>query len=392
MFSSLTRNTINKFPLPPVTQLNYSIARTMITSHAVMIKQHGEPQDVLFTQKYDIDDDNLAADSVIVKVLGAPINPSDLNQVQGVYPSQPEKTTKFGTSFPSFVGGNEGLFEVVKVGDNVKNLKPGDWTLPLSVNLGTWRTFAELKSDEVFKIPSPEESKAKGVSPLTVNEGATLSVNPLSAYFMLTANKDITLNKNDWFIQNGGNSAVGKYASQMAKLMGINSISVIRDRPNLEEVKKELKEQCGATHVITEEESGSREFGATIKSWIKESGGSLKLAINCVGGKSAANIARKVDDSGLMLTYGGMSLQPVTFPTTLHIFKNFTSKGFWVTRLLKEHPELKEETVNKIINWYQTDQLSAAPSEENKYEGGDLAEVFMKGIANSKNGKQLVTF
>lgn len=356
-----------------------------------MIKQHGEPKDVLFTQSYEIDDDNLAPDSVIVKVLGAPINPSDLNQVQGVYPSQPEKTTKFGTSFPSFIGGNEGLFEVVKVGSNVTGLKPGDWTLPSTVNMGTWRTFAEFKSDEVFKIPSPADSKEKGLPPLTINQGATLSVNPLSAYFMLTGNKDIELKENDWFIQNGGNSAVGKYASQMAKIMGINSISVIRDRPNLEEVENDLVENCGATRVITEEEAGSREFNSTIKTWIKESGGSLKLALNCVGGKSAANIARKLDDSGLMLTYGGMSLQPVTFPTTLHIFKNFTSKGFWVTRLLKENPEVKNETVLKIIEWYQKGELKAAPSVENK-ASGDLAEVFKRGVENSKQGKQLITF
>ncbi|KAF6072736.1 Amidohydrolase family protein [Candida albicans] len=57
----------------------------------------------------------------------------------------------------------------------------------------------------------------------------------------------------DWFIQNGGNSAVGK------------------DRPNLEEVVEELKE-LGATQVITEEQNNSKEFGPTIKGWIKESG------------------------------------------------------------------------------------------------------------------------
>ena len=39
---------------------------------------------------------------------------------------------------------------------------------------------------------------------------------------------------------------LGKYASQIGKLLNFNSISVIRDRPNLEEVVEELKE-LGAT-------------------------------------------------------------------------------------------------------------------------------------------------
>lgn len=353
----------------------------MITSHAVMIKEHGEPKDVLFTQKYEIDDDNLADDSVIVKVLAAPVNPSDINQIQGVYPSQPAKTTEYGTSFPSFVCGNEGLFEVVKVGKNVSDLKAGDWALPLKVCLGTWRTYGEFKKEQLFKIPGPDSEK-----PLSIVEASTLLVNPLSAYLMLT--HFVKLGSNDWFIQNGGNSAVGKYACQIGKLLGVNSISVVRDRPDLQQVKDELT-SLGTTHVITEEENNLRDFNATVKSWVKSTNGQIRLGLNGISGKSSTAVARKLGNDGLMLTYGAMSMQPVILPPSIHIFKNVTSAGFWCTPIVEKDPELKKKIVNQLIEWYQQDKLIAAPATEITPEG-DLAAVYQEAVINSKKGKQLV--
>ncbi|EGV61483.1 mitochondrial trans-2-enoyl-CoA reductase 2 [Yamadazyma tenuis ATCC 10573] len=360
----------------------------MITSHAVMIRQHGEPADVLFTQSYTIDDEHLAPNAVIVKVLASPINPSDINQIQGVYPSQPQKTTQYGTSFPSFVCGNEGLFEVVKVGASVTSVAPGDWALPLRVCSGTWRTYAEFSDDVLFKIPSPAQSTARGKTPLTLQQGAALTVNPLSAYLMLT--HFVEPKPGNWFIQNGGNSAVGKFASQMGRLLGLNSISVIRDRPNLDEVKQQLHDTYGATHVITEEENNSREFSGVVKKWLSESGGSLQLGLNCVGGKSSTGVARKLQDNGIMLTYGGMSFQPVILPTSLHIFKNITSAGFWCTRIVEENLQLKKEILEKIISWYEDGELLEAASTASEYTGGDLASFYSERIADSKSGKQVV--
>lgn len=364
----------------------------MLTSQAVIFSKHGDPSEVLKTHSYEIDDSNVESDSIIVKTLGAPINPSDINQVQGVYPSQPEKTTILGTEEPSAVGGNEGLFEVLKVGSKVKNFKVGDWCIPSQVNFGTWRTHALCKEEDMTPLPNPEQSKANGKpNGLTINQGATISVNPLTAYLMLNHYVKLQPGK-DWFIQNGGNSAVGKYAIQIAKIQGYNSLSVVRNRDNLDELVKELKD-LGATQVITDEDNNLREFGATVKSWVKDTSGEIKLALNCVGGKSSAAVARKLNPNGLMLTYGGMSKQPVTLPTSLHIFKNITSAGFWVTALTQNDFNLKRSTLDKVVQWYEEGLLKDAPSVESKFTGEkQLNQLFIDGIENSTNGKQLVTF
>ena len=370
----------------------YSPISRMLTSHAVIFSSHGEPKDVLKTHTYEIDETKLGANEIVLKTLGAPINPSDINQVQGVYPSQPEKTTALGTSEPLAVGGNEGLFEITHVGSGVKEFQVGDWAIPTSVNFGTWRSYALCDAEKMMKVPNPDQSKAEGKKQgLSINQGATLSVNPLTAYLMLTHYVKLTPGK-DWFIQNGGNSAVGKFASQIAKLLGFNSLSVVRDRSEIEDLKKDLKEVCGATQVITEEQNNSKEFGPQVKQWLKESGGEIKLALNCVGGKSSAGVARKLAPNGLMLTYGGMSFQPVTLPTSLHIFKNITSAGFWVTELLKSDPNLKRETVDRIVDWYTNGELLDAPSHETVWGNEDLAKVVISGVENSKSGKQLVKF
>lgn len=47
-----------------------------------------------------------------------------------------------------------------------------------------------------------------------------------------------------------------------------------------------------------------------------------RLALNCVGGKSALEIMRHLQNEGTIVTYGGMSREPVTVPTSALIFKD----------------------------------------------------------------------
>ena len=46
-----------------------------------------------------------------------------------------------------------------------------------------------------------------------------------------------------------------------------------------------------------------------------------KLGLNCVGGKNASEVIRKLGPKGVLVTYGGMAREPVTIPTSLLIFK-----------------------------------------------------------------------
>jgi len=66
-------------------------------------------------------------------------------------------------------------------------------------------------------------------------EASMMNVNPCTAYRML---KDfVQLKPGDTVIQNGGNSAVGQLVIQLCKIWNYKTINVIRDRPNVQELK-----------------------------------------------------------------------------------------------------------------------------------------------------------
>lgn len=117
----------------------------------------------------------MTSDTVHVRFLASPINPADVNQVQGVYPLKPA-FEKLG-DLECAVGGNEGVAEVIAVGENVKSLKVGDHVVMGRAGLGTWRTHAAGPAEDFQRLP-----EAKNVSLI---QEATLTVNPCTAYRML---------------------------------------------------------------------------------------------------------------------------------------------------------------------------------------------------------------
>ncbi|KAJ3110408.1 hypothetical protein HK100_003047, partial [Physocladia obscura] len=189
----------------------------------------------------------------------------------------------------------------------------------------TWRQFARASSKDLIPM------NYDGVSDIAA---ATLMVNPCTAYRML---KDfVKLETGDVIIQNGANSAVGQSVIQISKAFGIKTVNMIRGtvdggktaRPDLSEWKSKLS-SLGADIVITEEEMRSREVLQQIQNL---GDGMPKLGFNCVGGKSSTNLARVLANGATMVTYGGMSKEPVPVPTSLLIFKDLQVKGFWMSR------------------------------------------------------------
>jgi len=85
----------------------------------------------------------LRDNDVLIRMLAAPINPADINMIQGVYRLLPQ--------LPA-IGGNEGVGEVMDVGKAVSDLRTGDWVVPAAAGWGTWRMAAVCPSSEVMKV------------------------------------------------------------------------------------------------------------------------------------------------------------------------------------------------------------------------------------------------
>ncbi|KAG7336138.1 hypothetical protein KOW79_000831 [Hemibagrus wyckioides] len=287
---------------PPVTE-----------STELVYRSHGDPSQVvqLDTRKLP----ELEAKSALVKMLAAPINPSDINMIQGTYAILPD--------LPA-VGGNEGVGQVLEVGSQVQTVKVGDWVIPRDAGLGTWRTAAVFSEDDLVTVPSD----------ISILSAATLGVNPCTAFRMLSDFE--CLMPGDTVIQNAANSGVGQAVIQIAAAKGVHTINVVRDRPDLQQLTDRLR-AMGATYVITEEMLRKPEIKDIFKACPRP-----KLALNGVGGKSATELLRHLQTGGTMVTYGGMAKQPVTVPVSALIFKDVKVRGFWVTQWKRDNKQNEE--------------------------------------------------
>ncbi|KAG5891438.1 hypothetical protein JTB14_019917 [Gonioctena quinquepunctata] len=264
-------------------------------------------------------------------MLAVPVNPVDINIIQGKYPMHVE------------VPGYEGVGRVVKVGRLVKNLIVGDHVVPMKY-VGTWRTHLTLPESVLLKVPKE----------LKLPEASTLTVNPPTMYRML---KDyVQLQTGDTVIQNGANSACGVIAIQLCRKWGIKTVNVVRNRPDIEKLKDLLKD-FGATYVLTEEEFS--------KTDIFKNGEVEKpvLALNCVGGKSATELVRHLDFGGVLVTYGGMSMEPISISTSALIFRDIRLEGFNINRWFDDDKNVLEraEMFKDLISMLTKRELKAPP-------------------------------
>ncbi|XP_010217683.1 PREDICTED: trans-2-enoyl-CoA reductase, mitochondrial [Tinamus guttatus] len=186
----------------------------------------------------------------------------------------------------------------------------------------------------------------------------------------------------DSIIQNAANSGVGQAVIQIAKASGIRTINVVRARPDLPKLVERLV-SLGADHVITEEMLRKPDMNDIFKSTPKP-----RLALNCVGGKSATEMLRHLQRGGTMVTYGGMAKQPVTVPVSAFIFKDVKLRGFWMTQWKKDQMHNKaglQSMMQSLCELVQRGQLGAPACTEVPLEDYRAAlEASMKPFTSSK--------
>ncbi|KAI0837961.1 NAD(P)-binding protein [Hypoxylon sp. FL0890] len=354
---------------------------------SLVFSEYGEPKDVLKLHTHSISP-TLPSSSVLLRTLAAPINPADVNTIQGTYGAKPSFSNLIGTAEPSVIPGNEGVFEVVS--SSSPAVSKGDWVIPKKTQFGTWRTHALTPVDTVIKV------EKDGLNPL---QAGTVSVNPCSAYRMLRDYvTDPPLREGDWFIQNGANSGVGRAAIQLGNLWRYRSINVVRARDTPEATQK-LKDELtalGATHVVTEDEFMAREFRDQLAEWTRGNREGVRLGLNCVGGKNAQTIAKSLGVGGTMVTYGGMARQPVTLPTGLLIFKDIRFVGFWLSRWADRDPRSKEQTVAEILDLVRQGKFRDVPVVEVPWtwdtELDTLKEAVQGTLQGFRSGKGVFVF
>ena len=271
------------------------------TINAAVYDTHGNPADVLRVESRPWPTPGTG--EAVVKMRAAPINPADLNQIEGKYPVRAELPAT-----PGF----EGAGVVAEVGASVANVAVGDLVI-LPHNVGTWRDAVAVKAEDLVVVPA-------GIEPV---DAAMLKINPMTAWRLL--HDYVDLKKGDWLIQNAANSAAGRAVIQIAHELGYKTVNVVRHAELIHELRAE-----GGDVVLVD--------GEKLREEVKDatSGAPIHLGLNAVGGESALRLANCLAPESTLVTFGAMSLQPLKIPNGLLIFKDLRFRGIWINKWYDE--------------------------------------------------------
>lgn len=236
-----------------------------------------------------------AEGEVLIRMKAAPINPADINFVQGVYGVKPV--------LPHSRAGLEGCGVVQE--SRAEGFRKDDEVILLR-GVGSWSEYVAVPAVNVMKLPVK-------VDPV---QAAMLKVNPLTALRMLEG--FVSLTPGDWVVQNASNSGVGRCIIQLAREMGVKTVNFVR-RPD--ELRDELRDELtalGADLVVGEDDED------VVKNTLARLDGKRPvLASNAVGGESALRLMDMLAPGGSMVTYGAMSRKSIKVPN-----------GFLISRAL----------------------------------------------------------
>src|SRR2546421_8408174 len=242
------------------------------TIKAVVYDLHGNPADVLQIKTEPWPEP--AADEAIVEVRAAPINPADINAIEGKYPGRREVP-----AIPGF----EGAGIVAEVGANVSTITKGALVI-LPHNVGTWREALAVKASELVAVP-PE------IEPV---HAAMLKINPMTAWRLLHDYVDLA--RGDWLVQNAANSAAGRAVIQIAHELGFKTVNIVRRAELIDELRAE-----GGDVVLVDGENLREEVKAAT------TGAPIRLGLNAVGGESALRLANCLAFGGTLVSFGALS-------------------------------------------------------------------------------------
>ena len=294
---------------------------------AIRHHEFGSPAEVLQVEARSIPEPGPG--EVRVKLLAATINPSDYGMIGGSYGRLRQ--------LPA-VAGREAVGQVEALGKGVT--KVGVGARVRFPEGGAWQEYACVSVDKLFLVDAT----------VPLDQAAISFINPPTAYCLLT--KIVDLKKGSWVLQNAGNSAVGLSVIQMAKAMGLKTISQVRREELIEPLK-----QFGADHVVIEGSGWAKNVEALT------GGEPILLALNSIGGESASDQIKALGDRATQVTFGGMVGEKVRFPTRFLIFNDVRLVGFWWDRFCQAKGEKEVRSVMDAIYAMMRDGTLKLPIE-----------------------------
>jgi NADPH:quinone reductase-like Zn-dependent oxidoreductase len=316
------------------------------------------PQDVI--EAVPFDKPELQQGQVLLELLAAPINPSDVLTLTGLYGILPP--------LPA-IGGGEGVGKVVEHGPGVTAPEIGQ-TVLLPFGSGTWATH--MVADATALVPLPNEADPIQLSMITVN--------PPTASLLLS--EFVDLQEGDWVIQNAANSGVGSYLIDLAKLRGLKTVNVVRRESLVEPLLA-----AGADVVLVDGEVNGQSLTERVSA--ATGGAQIRLGIDAIGGAATNRIGDVLAEGATLVNYGAMSGEPCMLHPTNIIFKDITVRGFWLVIWLRTAtPADQQALYGELTGLMAQGKLSTAI--DSTYTVKDIKKAVEVAAGGARNGKVVV--
>jgi NADPH:quinone reductase-like Zn-dependent oxidoreductase len=237
--------------------------------------------------------------TIAVKALG--LNRAEAMFREGQYLERAELPARLGY---------EAAGRVSAVGEDVKDLRPGDDVSvipPLSITrYGTYGEVATFPAELVVKNPPGLGWKG----------AAALWMQSITAYGGLI--ELANLGTGDSVIITAASSSVGLAAIQIARWVGATAIAATRARN-----KEGALLAAGAAHVIV-----TREDDLVGRVQEITGGAGARVVFDPVGGPGFLKLIDAVSPGGILIEYGALDRTPVTWPLLTILAKSLTLRGY----------------------------------------------------------------
>lgn len=329
--------------------------------HAVRVESFGEPAEVVRLE--DVSDMTAAAGQAVIRMLRAPVNPSDLMTIRGTYTVRPQLP---------FTPGYEGVGIVEQAPGLLGRLFLGKRVVVLQSQTGTWgeRAIAPIRS----LIPVPRA--------MADEQAAMFFVNPATAY--LLTREVLALGSGEWLLQSAATSAVGRAVIRLGRKFGFRTINLVRRESDVEPLR-----QLGADRVVVvnDPETLPQQLQPVVAECCGTAG--LKAAIDPVGGETGTAAASVLGNGGRLILYGSLSSQPISVDPRHLLTVGATISSFWLGRTMVERSLVSKLKLIQVLTNLHREGVFETEVAAN-YSLSEVAQACQHAEQPGKRGKVIL--
>lgn len=323
----------------------------------VILDRFGEPKDVLHVA--DAPMPVPGAGQVRVRMLAAPVNPSDLMTCRGTYTKIP--------SLP-FAPGYEGVGVVESAGPGLfGKFLMGRRVAMLTGDGGSWQEYNVIPARQA--VPLSQQ--------IPIDQAAMFFVNPTTAYVL--TREVLKVPRGAWLLQTASGSALGKMVIRLAGHYGFRTICVVRRSVQAQELIK-----LGADEVVATDEQDLHERVKQITG-----GKGVLYAIDPVSGDLGSRVIRCLAPDGRLVVFGTLSHQPLQFSSRDLMTPGASVEGFWLGNFMAKLGLLKKlSIVSKVGSLMKKGILVSEIGKT--YRLDEIKEACIEAERTARGGKVLL--